>query len=864
MKFEKVSGKILYFLLGIFLVFFCNPIFIFLFTKYINEYSSQFESNVYFIFIFIIICFLITSITVKKCSKSIPDKKNTYFLLLIVFYYSYHRYCGDVIEFLPYESKIKYLDVIYLIFALDLGKYLKILSPSKTFPISKLYGDSALKNIEDNELGDGIDKFVEKINTIIRENCFSTAYSIGINSQWGDGKTSSLNILKNKLNVSENSDDYVLIDFNPWLSFDNKILVGDFFKSITENLSNDILSKQITEYASKLIDEDKSLSKFIKSFVPFLDDHKSLETIFDKINNSLTILNKKLIIFIDDVDRLDNEEVFQLLKLIRNTANFRNTFFVIAYDRDYINNAIVKVNSFPSNNYLNKIINIELSLPYYDKNILSNIFIKKVLNLIGENYREQITKAISSFDKMDLFLDGLDQKNSFGYWITNIRDIKKLADSIYINFDGLLEDVDFEDLLIVEILHLKYPNVYKLIFNKKDDLFYENNGILYIKPKITSHENRTNEINDFSKTFFNFYLTDLIRKGSLLREDKGKVVELFRKLFSLKDNSGIGFTNFREKKENYLTVNRARKFERYFAQIISRENLSEIEWNQLINSNDKEEMFLLISKYVEEGKEEDLIERLENFQNFVNYEQFINFIYIIFQISKTPSTNFSGKINISTKQLLNLFSFPNDSTKQILELNNSQIKDVFLDELESSNNLFNLDFLISLYEKGPYKNVLEFENKILSREEVHIILKNYFFKFLDDHGIKSDEFWNYYHGAKTIEYIEHEAGSNIKRLEEKIYLDDDVKEKLIFIGRKDNNINSFLRLFIETNNRNENSLHIRRSFIDTVFDNVDNFKLFLEDLDQIRNPFLEEFKSFFRKCERDDFKNFINFNFTTL
>ena len=228
----------------------------------------------------------------------------------------------------------------------------------------------------------------------------------------------------------------------------------------------------------------------------------------------------------------------------------------------------MKVNSFPSNDYLNKIINTELTLPYFDKTVLSKIFIEKILKLIGEEYRNKIEKAVQSFDSFNIFLDGLDRKNSFGYWISNLRDAKKLADSIYINFNEILDDIDFEDMLIVEILHIRFPNVYKMISNKKDDLLYENSGTLYIKPKITSHEKRNEEISNFNKTYFNYYINDLIRKGHLLREDKDKVIELFSKLFYLQNKTGISFRNSESTNFEFLKANKARRFERYFAQII--------------------------------------------------------------------------------------------------------------------------------------------------------------------------------------------------------------------------------------------------------------------------------------------------------
>ncbi|WP_422653172.1 hypothetical protein IZU89_15130 [Cellulophaga lytica] len=64
--------------------------------------------------------------------------------------------------------------------------------------------------------------------------------------------------------------------------------------------------------------------------------------IYNRINLTLKDLNKRFVVFVDDLDRLSNKEVLQVLKLVRNTANFKNFIFIVALDKDYILNELMK------------------------------------------------------------------------------------------------------------------------------------------------------------------------------------------------------------------------------------------------------------------------------------------------------------------------------------------------------------------------------------------------------------------------------------------------------------------------------------------------------------------------------------------
>lgn len=857
MKTEKRVENLFYFILGIFLVFALNSLYVDFFAKHLQEYSVFFDLPGQYITVIVLLVFLFTITSISNYQKAIPDTKNTFFLFLIVVLYTYHRFFSNTFDFFPINFYIKFLDFIYIPLILDFSSYLKLIFPPEPFPEKKLYGDSPILELKKNELGYGVEKFAEKISNIINENCFDTAYSIGIASKWGDGKTSMIYCIKSKL---ENSDDYIIVDFNPWLGFDSKVLVSDFFQSVTEKMNNDSLSKQILNYSDKLINkEGNQFYTFFKNIVPFLNnDSDSLERLFKSINKKLEVLHKKLIIFIDDVDRLDNNEVFQLLKIIRNTANFKNTFFIVAYDREYVNNAIVNINSYPSNNYLNKIINVELTLPYYDKIILSKLFEKKIIKLIGGKYESKILNAMKSFESFDIFSDGIDSKSSFGFFIDNLRDVKKLVDLIYVNYNDLLDEIDFPDMLYLGILQVKYPNVYRLILDRKSDIFYEQDGKIYIK---TEEPNSS----DIRKSIFKKLLNVLIRKKFLLREEEDKVLGIFKKLFDFKVNkSGLDLNfNFDEEYINSekLKINNSRKFERYFAQIISRENISETDWTNFLKNNVEEERLKTVEVWISEGKEEDLINKIEDKSNFSGIEELLIIIKTIFQIGDSTSKIFSGKINISPNLLLNLFRDKNKSSAKIIKDNYSRIKSLMFQLLKNKKE-FNFEVLEKSYNENPNDAFNGSRIEILEKEKEHQLLKKYFLEYLETEEEINDDFWKYYHGAKTIDYKNLESG----KPERKIYFDEDIKKALLEYINSSDKVSIFLTWFIQKWIGGSGLYLIKKHMIEDIFTNTEKFEIFLDKMKGLygANKSLEEFITFYEECKANDFKQAVKFEFKYL
>src|SRR5690606_19757630 len=139
------------------------------------------------------------------------------------------------------------------------------------------------------------------------------------------GKTSFLNILKDRLIQNNN----VIIEFNPWLSPNSNSLTTDFFTTLENQLKKHIETNNI------ILDYGEALSKInhnhnpLSYFSHLFNKDVNLNNHFLKINNVISKINKPLFVLIDDVDRLDNHEVFNLLRMVRNSGNFSRINFIV-------------------------------------------------------------------------------------------------------------------------------------------------------------------------------------------------------------------------------------------------------------------------------------------------------------------------------------------------------------------------------------------------------------------------------------------------------------------------------------------------------------------------------------------------------
>ncbi|AJW63677.1 KAP family P-loop domain protein [Elizabethkingia miricola] len=237
-----------------------------------NYFSWIWNTNSFWqLDVFIILALLCyTVLKIKNYKTDTPNISHTYIFFFSILFYTYERFFSDYFEFNTFSLfdcpksrfHIYYLDGFYWIAIFYFAVYLKYLIP-KDKDISQsntLLEDAPIHNKSEDELNGLLDIPTDKIKKIIKDNKFQNSFTIGLNGEWGDGKTSIFNMVKDKL---KNEKDCIIVDFNPWMGFDKKVLVKDFFNSLSKPLGTDFMS-EFSEYSNEILNNGEE-NTFIKN-----------------------------------------------------------------------------------------------------------------------------------------------------------------------------------------------------------------------------------------------------------------------------------------------------------------------------------------------------------------------------------------------------------------------------------------------------------------------------------------------------------------------------------------------------------------------------------------------------------------------
>lgn len=288
------------------------------------------------------------------------------------------------------------------------------------------------------------------------------SFVVGVEGPWGSGKTSFVNLVLAELKTK----DFIIVPFNPWNFSDQNELITDFFSSLLEKAKKELDAgalDKIISYASKL---QISLSPSIP--IPHVGSvgvgelwkksgETSLQKQRDDIDEKLRGLSKKILVVIDDIDRLDKDETRLIMKLVKMTANFPNTIFLLAYDRVRVSDRL-KEDGWPGDEFLKKIVQVSFTLPKADQQGMRDILFADLDSTIE-----------SIYGKFDLV--GEDEKRwsqivyaGFPELFETVRDIKRYISSLRLNWSVVeKEDVNVIDFMVVEAIRVFFPRLHTLI-----------------------------------------------------------------------------------------------------------------------------------------------------------------------------------------------------------------------------------------------------------------------------------------------------------------------------------------------------------------------------------------------------------------
>lgn len=326
-------------------------------------------------------------------------------------------------------------------------------------------------------------EFARRIAQTIINRSDSTGITIGIYGQWGEGKTSVLNFIKEELKKDES---ILILNFNPWRYTDEDNLLKNFLEKIAKLIDYELKTKKekFGEFLKKY-GAVGSLFGYDMSTVGKVISEENIETLKERVNEVLRTGNNKLVIVVDDIDRLDKNEIFSIFRLVKLTANFEKTTYLLSFDEKMVSNAIGErfgENREAGSNFLEKIIQVPLKIPQAQKSSLYSYFISLLDKIIDDNK--------INIDENQAIDFTTQFKESILLRLHTPRLAVRYCNILSFALPILEGEVNLIDLMLIEALKIFYPEHYE---------FVKNNPSLFLASYSTNYGTNRNEVEQQKK-----------------------------------------------------------------------------------------------------------------------------------------------------------------------------------------------------------------------------------------------------------------------------------------------------------------------------------------------------------------------------
>ena len=364
---------------------------------------------------------------------------------------------------------------------------------------------------------------------LLSTNISDQSYAIGITGEWGVGKTTFLNLLKKE--IVEKAE---IVHFNPWMCRSPEQVTNDFFSSLRHQLSPkySTLSKSLKEYARSI--NNMTLTPH-SAFGLELSLPIREESLYEKkknLSDKFSRLPRPVVVVIDDIDRLEREEVFEVLRLIRNTADLSNTIYLVAYDKEYVTTVLEEKNIKDAASYLEKIFPVEVHLPKVEDYLIWETLYAD-LNC-QERFNGRFTKSLfARFNN--------DERALILRVLNNYRRAKRFSRLYILNVDYVMEqcrdEIKLLDLFWLKLLQVYDKKVYDMLADDPYSLLCYENDRFNIKYNILQSSKRDGDKVCAVEKFWKDETPQLLEKlfGKLIKTRTGSICypENYDKYFTL-------------------------------------------------------------------------------------------------------------------------------------------------------------------------------------------------------------------------------------------------------------------------------------------------------------------------------------------
>ncbi len=379
-----------------------------------------------------------------------------------------------------------------------------------------------------------VGEYVDSLSQFV-EIC-SSPMTIAIQGDWGSGKTSFMNMIKNNI-----EDKVSVAWFNTWqFSQFNMgddlpiVMISYFIEILTEGESKKNLIKKMSHLAGGIAKIGlTAATEQVLGGAAAESVKGSLEggninhaKIISELKNDLekAVSEKlladgkdRLVIFIDDLDRIQPEKAVELLEILKVFMDIDNSVYVLAVDYKVVSQGISSkfgnnVSEEKGKSFFDKIIQLPFKVPVNQYNIID--YIKNLLSGLGIDVDDE--QILAQYEKLIRLSVGRNPR-SIKRIFNSFMLIKMVAEKKKV-FEKEVELHMEKILFAILCMQLQYEELYTYISNEREQ--FDERGIEFFTDlaKIENLAEATG-INDNAK------LSDMVA-----------FIELFNEIIQLDDD----------------------------------------------------------------------------------------------------------------------------------------------------------------------------------------------------------------------------------------------------------------------------------------------------------------------------------------
>ncbi|MBL0940206.1 MAG: hypothetical protein IBJ03_15030 [Gemmatimonadaceae bacterium] len=388
----------------------------------------------------------------------------------------------------------------------------------------------------------GIVGFARRVAQLALNVPGTSTMTIGVTAPWGSGKSTVLNyieeILLGELLLPEHrpvspvtgkrSPQPIVIRFSPWLYTDVNALTRAFFDTISRGLGPHVGSissrasfteamgvvAQALQPAAKAVGvsmlpgDDGTLAVGLLRLMARAIGAGSKRTALaeqdvllakEKITRALVGLSnssapRRVVVLVDDLDRLRQDELLGMLKLLRLAAGLPNITYVVALDEHRVSSALNPESPADGMAYLEKFLQLSVPLPLPEESAHVDWVLREaraVLSEVGVDVSvlavERRSEEYFGRDHLLAILQNAVKSHRDAVRVVNLLRVATVGDHTAVDFHA-------KDLLILCVVKAAMPNLYRFIVSNKRLLVHRSHRLFPEPSSSTAKKQRLDEI----------------------------------------------------------------------------------------------------------------------------------------------------------------------------------------------------------------------------------------------------------------------------------------------------------------------------------------------------------------------------------